>query len=70
MRDIKRISAKRLYAKADYSGLNDGHQARFETYCRFLERNGLDHIWSSGQERTVFDERLAAIEFPKVPGGR
>ncbi len=69
IRDIKRINAKQLYAKADYGGLNDGHAARFATYCRFLEKNGLDHIWSSGEERTTFDDRLAAIEFPQVPGG-
>ncbi len=69
MRDIKMINAKKLHAKADYKKLNEGHAARFATYCRFIEKNGLDHIWSSGEERTTFDERLAAIEFPPVPGG-
>ena len=69
MRDIKMINAGRLHATADYQPLNAGHTARFAAYCRFLERNGLDHIWSSGEERTTFDKRLAAIDFPPVPGG-
>jgi hypothetical protein len=69
MRDLKTIRAAKLHSGADFSGLNGGHEARFETYCRFIEKNGLDHIWSSGEERTTFDERLAAIDFPPAVGG-
>ncbi|MCP3973822.1 MAG: polysaccharide pyruvyl transferase family protein [bacterium] len=69
MRDLKRIDAAELHAGADYSRLNNGHRARLRTYLDFIERNGLDHIWSSGEERTNFDERLAAIEFPPAVGG-
>ncbi len=69
MSDLKSINAGRLHAGADYKRLNEGHEARFETYLRFIEKNGLDHIWSSGEERTTFDARLAAIEFPPAVGG-
>jgi len=68
LKDLKSINAAKLHAGADYSRLNDRHEARFETYCRFIEKNGLDHIWSSGEERTTFDQRLAAIDFPPAIG--
>jgi hypothetical protein len=69
MKDLKRIDAAELHARADYRRLNEGHTARFATYVRFLEKNGLDHIWSSGMERTSFDRRLANVEFPAAVGG-
>lgn len=67
--EMKRIDAASLYAKADYGPTNQGHAGRFRTYLGFLEKNGLDHIWSTGHEISTFDDRLAALTFPPGIGG-
>lgn len=67
--DLQKIDAASLYARADYGPTNEGHAGRFQAYVGFLERNGLDHIWATGAERTTFDDRLTSLELPPGIGG-
>lgn len=42
-----------LHEKADFSKINDGHEARFMHYLDFLHRNGLE---------TIYDENVDGLE--------
>jgi hypothetical protein len=56
--------AAELYAEADYGPLLAGHQARFERFIGFVERQGLRHVFAPGEDPGAFDRRIAAIDFP------
>ena len=58
------MDAAELYELADYSGFNAGYEARLDTLVRFLDKNGLDHIFRPGESGRDFDERVARTEFP------
>jgi hypothetical protein len=63
------VDARELFGWADYTGFNDNQQARFDTYRRFLEANGLEHIFS-GTPAAVegvsrFDQQVARARDPK-----
>jgi hypothetical protein len=64
--DVPRdVDAADLYAHADVTGLNSGHAERFRRFTGFLERNGLDHVFSPGQdEGREFDKRVAETAYP------
>lgn len=59
--DPESLSVASLFAEADWSGLVDGHRARWDTYAAFLERHGLQHGFgpAGGVER--FDAAIAAV---------
>lgn len=51
-----------LYEKADYTGFNNGHRARFRNYVDFLEENGLDHVFKGGTSGTTpYDRKMSKI---------
>jgi hypothetical protein len=56
--------AAQLYEEADYGPLQAGHAARFRTFIDYVERQGLHHVFEPGEDPTVFDRRIAAIDFP------
>jgi len=58
------LSAEELYAATDMSGFNDELPRGFDRFTAFLERNDLAHIWTDGNGRGDFDERLASATFP------
>ncbi len=56
--------AAELYAEADYSQLNREHPARFARLADFLNRQGLEHIFSDGQDPDAFEARIRSTPFP------
>lgn len=54
-----------LYARADYGPMRAGHQARFERWLAFLEKNNLAHVYQTGEDQgAAFDTQLASVTFP------
>jgi hypothetical protein len=58
------VDAARLYDELDLEPMHRGHRAGFENYLRFLETNGLPHVWEPGESAAQFDDRIAAARFP------
>lgn len=58
------ITAEELYEATDLTEFNAAMPENFDRYTGFLERNGLDHIWSGGATTTEFDSKLAAADLP------
>jgi len=58
------LKAEDLYEATDMSEFNAALPEGFDRYTAFLERNGLEHIWTEGNGTGDFDERLAAATFP------
>jgi hypothetical protein len=53
-----------LYEEADFSKLKNGHKERFDRFTGFLQKNGLENVYSHGDAGAAFDARLRQIEFP------
>lgn len=65
MRDVPPdVDAAQLYEEADYSALNNGHKARFQTMVDFLKKHNLDHSFADGDSAAKFDERGWKTNFP------
>jgi hypothetical protein len=65
------VDPAQLYAEADYSGFNDGHQKRWETFAAYLERSGLTHVYQGDTVdpgAAAFDARVATTTFPGPVG--
>lgn len=58
------VDVRRLYEEASYDKFNANHPLRFEAYRAFLDRNGLKHIFSPGNENPEYDRKLESIDFP------
>ncbi|MFI7521369.1 polysaccharide pyruvyl transferase family protein [Micromonospora globbae] len=58
------VDAADLYEEADYTALNNGHKARFETMLAFLAKHDLGHSFADGDSATRFDEQVRATTFP------
>lgn len=58
------VDAADLLESADYTGFNRAHPELFASYLGFLERNGLDHTYASGDGGREFDRRLREVDFP------
>ena len=56
--------ASTLFEAADYSNLVARLQGRFDSFKKFLERNGLDHIYDGSDAETRFEERLRNTTLP------
>ncbi|MCL2481872.1 MAG: polysaccharide pyruvyl transferase family protein [Propionibacteriaceae bacterium] len=52
------------YESGDWSAYNAGLKPRFEVLTRFLETNGLTHIYQEGQDNPAFDAEIAATRYP------
>ena len=61
----EKTTVEELYAEADYRALHANHPRRFETYRRFLENNGIDHIFAHAGAADAFEERLASTVLPE-----
>jgi len=64
--DIKSdINILDIYHKTDFNTVHTGHAERFENYIKFLNANGLDHIYNGKRSYDVFpfDNKIAGIEF-------
>ncbi|KAA1397148.1 polysaccharide pyruvyl transferase family protein [Aeromicrobium ginsengisoli] len=59
------LKAEDLYESTDMAEFNAALPEGFDRYTAFLERNGLEHIWTEGNGTGDFDERLAAATFPR-----
>ncbi|MDR1767476.1 MAG: polysaccharide pyruvyl transferase family protein [Propionibacteriaceae bacterium] len=55
---------REAYESLDYSAFNAFRAEAFDTYTKFLEDNGLSHIWQDGQANPAYAERLAGVDFP------
>ncbi|MHA4815864.1 polysaccharide pyruvyl transferase family protein [Streptomyces aculeolatus] len=53
-----------LYEKADFAGLQNGHQERWDRFAQFLDRNGLQDTYTHGDRGAAFEERMAALDLP------
>ncbi|MCL3820287.1 polysaccharide pyruvyl transferase family protein [Aeromicrobium wangtongii] len=58
------LRVEELYDKTDMDGFNAELPRGFDRFTAFLDRNGLQHIWTQGNGRGDFDQRLAAATFP------
>lgn len=63
------VDLQSLHERADYGPLHANHAARFETYARFLERNGLDHRFQPGKSGAAFDHKCAEARYPEAVAG-
>ncbi|MEU4815519.1 MULTISPECIES: polysaccharide pyruvyl transferase family protein [Micromonospora] len=65
MRDVPAdVDAADLYAEADYTALNDGHKARFETITAFLRKHDLGTSFADGDSAARFDRQVGETVFP------
>ena len=62
------VDPAELYAEADFTALNAGHQARLATFLDYLSRNGLDNIFAHDGASEAFDLRMSATAFPQAVG--
>lgn len=58
------IDAAQLYEEADFTRFNAAHKEKFETFTKFLDRNGVDHIFKPGKANPDYDAALAALPLP------
>lgn len=58
------VRADDLYAATDLTAFNRALPGGVDRYTAFLERNGLQHIWTDGNGAGDFDVRLEAATFP------
>ncbi|MFD0784568.1 polysaccharide pyruvyl transferase family protein [Micromonospora azadirachtae] len=65
MKDVPAdVDAADLYQEADYTALNNGHKARFETMLAFLAKHDLPNAFADGDSPTRFDEKVRATSYP------
>ncbi|GAB3844858.1 polysaccharide pyruvyl transferase family protein [Micromonospora andamanensis] len=65
MRDVpKDVDAAQLYDEADYSGMINGHKARFETMLAFLAKHDLGNAFADADRPAAFDAQVRATTFP------
>jgi hypothetical protein len=65
MRDVPPdVDAADLFAEADFTAFNAGHETRLRTFLAYLEQHGLDHIHRSGEPDPSFDARKDALAYP------
>ncbi|MEV4812857.1 polysaccharide pyruvyl transferase family protein [Micromonospora avicenniae] len=65
MKDVPAdVDAADLYEEADYTALNNGHKARFETMLAFLAKHDLPNAFADGDSPTRFDEQVRATSYP------
>jgi hypothetical protein len=62
MRALDRPKLEELYGGYDPTGFNAAYPVTFRRFTRFLERNGLEHVYAPGGSATEFDQRLAGAE--------
>jgi polysaccharide pyruvyl transferase len=53
-----------FYAELDLDAMDRAHPGNLASYIAFLERNGLPHVWQSGETTEEFDRRVAEARFP------
>ncbi|MBR8743603.1 polysaccharide pyruvyl transferase family protein [Nocardiopsis sp. MG754419] len=54
-----------LYAEADFTAMHEGHAERFARFTGFLEKNGLEHVHSAGEDGgAAFEERVRTTAYP------
>lgn len=58
-RVLGRGNVKRLYESADFDAFTKRHPQNVETFGRFLDRHGLDHVLRESQPR--FDREIARV---------
>lgn len=58
------VDPAKLYERADFTGLHDGHQERWDRFARFLDRNGLQNTYTHGDRGAAFEERMAGLDLP------
>jgi hypothetical protein len=58
------IDPAALYEEADFGKLTNGHKERWDRFTGFLDRNGLDNVYSHGDGGAAYDARMRGITFP------
>lgn len=58
------VDAADLFEQTDYTAFNAGHAERFSKFARFLETNGVEHVFEAGKSNPAYDTRMAATAFP------
>lgn len=57
---------EKIYEKTDFTILEKGHKQRFEHFIKFLERNGLNHIYKNeNKEVPLFDLKMDSLNIHK-----
>jgi hypothetical protein len=59
--------AAALYEEADFGPLNTNHRKRYDTFIGYVERHGLRHVFQPGEDPTLFDRKVASIDYPGSP---
>lgn len=58
------LTAEQIYDEIDLSRFNELQPKRVASFLRFLEDNGLHHVYEAGQDGgAAFDARIASIDF-------
>ena len=58
------LTARELWEAYDPEPFDAAYPDRFATYLAFLERNGLEHVHTPGNESGEYDARVSATTFP------
>ncbi|NYH53427.1 hypothetical protein HNR06_003016 [Nocardiopsis arvandica] len=68
LRDLPtNVDAVDLWEETDYTAMHSGHMERFTRYTGFLEKNGLDHVFTPGEdEGEAFEQRVRETAYPPV----
>ncbi|SCE71217.1 Polysaccharide pyruvyl transferase [Micromonospora coriariae] len=65
MKDVPAdVDAADLYEEADYTALNNGHKARYNTMLSFLAKHDLGNSFADGDSAGRFDAQVRATTFP------
>ncbi|TDB94183.1 polysaccharide pyruvyl transferase family protein [Micromonospora fluostatini] len=62
------VDAAQLYEEADYTALNNGHKARYETMLSFLNRHDLGNSFADGDCAARFDQQVRDTVYPPGVG--
>lgn len=58
------IDAADLYDEADFGPLMAGHPERFRRFTGYLDKQRLRHVFQEGEDPSLFDAKLASVDFP------
>lgn len=58
------VDPQDLFEEFDPAPFNGVYRERFTTFVDFLERNGLQHVYSPGMASTAFNDKMASTTLP------
>lgn len=60
------VDPRALYERADFTEFNARRRETFDTYLRFLERNGVEHVFAQPEAQRQWEVLHGTIEYPPL----